>query len=79
MEIQYVDSFDEYGCCWQGRLAVIDYWAEAERIRSTQPLEGFGQGACLTALDMAKQTIELAHPEGFTVLLGIPKLVVRLK
>lgn len=79
MEVQYVDSFNEYGCYWQGNLAVIDYWAEAERIRSTQLLEGFGQGACLTALDIAKQTMESTHPEGFTVLLGIPKLVVRLK
>ena len=79
MEIQYIDKFDQYGCNWTGNLAVVDYSARADEIRAPQPLAGFGRGASIDALRDAEALMKSEHPEGFEVLLGIPKLVVRLK
>ena len=78
MKIQYTNIFEEYGCKFEGNLAVIDYSERADEIRSPQPLGGFGRGAILDAADEAKRLLNEKHPN-FQVLLGVPVLVAKIE
>lgn len=72
-----MQTYNKYGCRFEGKLAVVDYEARRQEISDDQPLGGFGQMSSFDALDEAKELMSKHHPE-YKILLAIPELVVRL-
>lgn len=74
-EISYVSSYKKHGCDFSGNLGVID--CSQQLIENTR----YGQFGSMIQFDIADNALahmKDKHPDcNFTILLGLPDLVVR--
>jgi hypothetical protein len=79
MRIQYCNSFDSGSAgIHTGKLAVIEYWDDADEIRKKQHLEGFGRMNFMNSLEKARSLMKTEGVDIKKELLSIPILIVEL-
>ena len=73
MHIQYTSSYTRHGCNFQGNLALVEYFGEAQHGFCA----AYKKGGAIDLMDQAKALIKETHP-GATFLLAIPDVVARI-
>jgi hypothetical protein len=75
MKIEEMNHWNNYGCNFSGKLAVVDYQKDME---NDHKWGTWGSGIVYDYMEMAERMMKEKYGDKFKVLLNIPTLVCRI-